>query len=192
MRPDANSVHCSRQPLNALWYLASICSRTSHERCCNSASTLRRLSFSIAMTVKLLRLIALISSNSGVNRSRSVTNVCTHLNALGVRSSSMSLPMSWSFSASHIASSLALSLASIPGNTIKVFLDIQIYRLQTGYNGFQSFNQMNFYNALNISQRDRQLSSATHHCLWYIPLSANTHQSTNRGVLRRNQSFFIL
>ena len=155
MRPDANSAHCSRQPLNALWYLASICSRTSHDRCCHSASTLRRLSFSIAMTAKLLRLIALISSNSGVNRSRSMTNVCTNLNALVVRSSSMSLPMSWSFSASYMASSLALSLASIPGNTIEIFLDTQTSRFQTGYSGFQSFNQINFYNALNINQRDR-------------------------------------
>ena len=79
MRPNTNSLHCSRQPLKALWYLASICSRTSHDRCCNSASTFRRLSFSIAMTAKLLRLIALISSNSGINRSRSTTNVCTNL-----------------------------------------------------------------------------------------------------------------
>ena len=117
MRPNTNSLHCSRQPLNALWYLASICSRTSHDRCCNSASKLRRLSFSIAMTAKLLRLIALISSNSGINRSRSTTNVCTNLNALVVRSSSMSLPMGWSFSASYMASSLALSLAHTWGET---------------------------------------------------------------------------
>ena len=106
MRPNTNSLHCSRQPLKALWYLASICSRTSHDRCCNSASTFRRLSFSIAMTAKLLRLIALISSNSGINRSRSTTNVCTNLSALVARSSSMSLPMSWSFSASYMALSL--------------------------------------------------------------------------------------
>ena len=56
MRLNANSLHCSRQPLNALWYLASICSRTSHDHCCNSASTLGKLSFSIAMTAQLLRL----------------------------------------------------------------------------------------------------------------------------------------
>ena len=36
------------------------------------------------MTAKLLRLIALISSNSGIKRSRSTTNVCTNLNALVV------------------------------------------------------------------------------------------------------------
>ena len=56
-------------PSNALWYLASICPRTSQDRCCNSNSKPRRLSFNIMMISKLLRLIR-TSSNSGTSHSR--------------------------------------------------------------------------------------------------------------------------
>jgi len=42
-------------PCNALWYLANICSRTSQDCLCNSASNDRRLSFNIAMIFRLLR-----------------------------------------------------------------------------------------------------------------------------------------
>ena len=154
------------------------------------------------MTAKLLRLIALISSNSGFNRSRSTTNVCTNLSALVARSSSMSLPMSWSFSASYMALSLALSLASIPGNTIEICLDTQISRFQKQgtvvSKPWTKSISTTLYTSINVTGI-KQLSSATHHCLWYIPSSANTHQSTSLGVLasgsifsRRSHSFFIL
>ena len=42
---------------SALWYRASICPRTSQDRCCNSLSKPMRLSFNIMMISKLLRLI---------------------------------------------------------------------------------------------------------------------------------------
>ena len=183
MRPNTNSLHCSRQPLKALWYLASICSRTSNDRCCNSASTFSRLSFSIAMTAKLLRLIALISSNSGINRSRSTTNVCTNLNALVARSSSMSLPMSWSFSASYMALSLALSLAAILGNTIEICLDTEISRFQkqgtvVSKASTKSISTI-FYTAINV-RGIKQLSSVCNTWLLVVHSLVCQHTSINK------------
>ena len=80
-------------PCNALWYLANICSRTSQDCLCNSASNDRRLSFNIAMISKLLRLIR-TSSNSGISHSRSTIKVCTNLKTLVTLSSSIIRPMS--------------------------------------------------------------------------------------------------
>ena len=86
-------------PCNALWYLANICSRTSQDCLCNSASNDRRLSFNIAMISRLLRLIR-TSSNSGISHSSSTIKVCTNLKTLVTLSSAIIQPMSWSFTAS--------------------------------------------------------------------------------------------
>ena len=146
MPKHTNSFHRSRQPLSALWYLVSICSRTSQDCCCNSASKFRRLSFNIAMISKLLRLIR-TSSNSGISHSINTINVCTNLTTLVNLSNSISRPMSWSFTASYMALSLSLSLASIPGKTIAKFLDAQISRFQTGYCGFLNSSLQQFTNS---------------------------------------------
>ena len=113
-------------PSNALWYRASICPRTSQDRCCNSISKPMRLSFNILMISKLLRLIR-ASSNSGTSHSRSTICVCSNLMTPCNFSISIIRPMSCSFSASYTALSLLrsldLTLASILGKTIAKFLD---------------------------------------------------------------------
>ena len=116
-------------PSNALWYRASICPRTSQDRCCNSLSKPMRLSFNIMMISKLLRLIRR-SSNSGISHSRSTICVCSNLTTPCNFSISIIRPRSCSFSASctelSLLRSLDLSLASILGKTIAKFLDTQI------------------------------------------------------------------
>ena len=131
-------------PSNALWYRASICPRTSQDRCCNSISKPMRLSFNILMISKLPRLIR-TSSNSGTSHSRSTICVCSSLMIPCNFSISIIRPMSCSFSASYTAlplpRSLDLSLAAILGKTIAKFLDTQISRFQTGYSGFKLSNR---------------------------------------------------
>ena len=116
---------------NALWYRASICPRTSQDRCCNSLSMPMRLSFSTMMISKLLRWICR-SSNSGISHSRSTICVCSNLMTPCNFSISIIRPRSCSFSASYttlsLLRSLDLSLASILGKTIAKFLDNQISR----------------------------------------------------------------
>ena len=147
-------------PSNALWYRASICPRTSHDRCCNSISKPMRLSFNIMMISKLLRLIR-TSSNSGTSHSRSTICVCSNLMTPCNFAISIIRPMSCSFSASYTALSLLrsldLSLASILGKTIAKFLDTQISRFQTGYSGFKLFKQVNFYKHSTHSSVTRQV-----------------------------------
>ena len=131
-------------PSNALWYRASICPRTSQDRCCNSISKPMRLSFNILMISKLPRLIR-TSSNSGTSHSRSTICVCSSLMIPCNFSISIIRPMSCSFSASYTAlplpRSLDLFLAAILGKTIAKFLDTQISRFQTGYSGFKLSNR---------------------------------------------------
>ena len=147
-------------PSKALWYRASICPRTSQDRCCNSISKPMRLSFNILMISKLLRLIR-TSSNSGTSHSRSTICVCSNLMTPCNFSISIIRPRSCSFSASYTALSLLrsldLSLASILGKTIAKFLDTQISRFQTGYSGFKLFKQVNFYKHFTHSSVTRQV-----------------------------------
>ena len=147
-------------PSKALWYRASICPRTSQDRCCNSISKPMRLSFNILMISKLLRLIR-TSSNSGTSHSRSTICVCSNLMTPCNFSISIIRPRSCSFSASYTALSLLrsldLSLASILGKTIAKFLDTQISRFQTRYSGFKLFKQVNFYKHFTHASVTRQV-----------------------------------
>ena len=147
-------------PSSALWYRASICPRTSQDRCCNSISKPMRLSFNILIISKLLRLIR-TSSNSGISHSRSTICVCSNLMTPCNFSISTIRPRSCSFSASYTALSLLrsldLSLASILGKTIAKFLDTQISRFQIGYSGFKLSKQVNFYKHSTHSNVIRQV-----------------------------------
>ena len=143
-------------PSNVLWYLASICPRTSQDRWCNSNSKPRRLSFNIMMISKLLRLIR-TSSNSGTSHSRSTICVCSNLMTPCNFSISISRPMSWSFSASYTALSLDLSPGSHLRQNISKFLDTQTSRFQTGYSGFKFSKQVNFYKNSTHSSVSKQV-----------------------------------